>query len=79
MMIAEYNIIFLIFSNILNRREINVNNSNEQLHYEIELILNENLYQRNIITEDIYKKVNEQLLQLIEGCKMKNKILNSRY
>ena len=56
-----------------------MNNSNEQLHYEIELILNENLYQRNIITEDIYKKVNEQLLQLIEGCKMKNKILNSRY
>lgn len=55
-----------------------MNKSSEQLYYEIELILNENLYQKNIITEDIYKKVNEQLLKLIEGCKMKNKVLNNR-
>lgn len=46
-----------------------MNKSNEQLHYEIELVLNENLYKKNIITEDIYKKVREQLLKLIEGVK----------
>ncbi len=46
--------------------------SNEQLNYEVELILNENLYKKKIITEDIYKKVNERLLKLIEICKTRN-------
>ena len=48
-------------------------NSNEQVGYEVELILNENLYKKKIITEDVYKKVNERLIKLIEICKTKNK------
>ena len=52
--------------------------SREQLNYEIELILNENLYKKKIITEDIYKKVNERLLKLIEMCKTINKPSNDR-
>ena len=43
--------------------------SSEQLNYEVELILNENLYKKKIITEDLYKKANERLLKLIEMCK----------
>lgn len=50
--------------------------SSEQLNYEVELILNENLYKKKIITEDIYKKVNERLLKLIEMCKTRNKPIN---
>lgn len=52
-----------------------MNKSNEQINYEIELILNENLYKNKIITEDIYKKVNEKLLNLIKVCKTENRIL----
>lgn len=48
----------------------------EQLNYEVELILNENLYKKKIITEDVYKKVNERLLKLIEMCKTRNKSIN---
>ncbi len=44
--------------------------SNEQIKYEIELILNENMFKKNIITEDIYKRVNDKLLKLIENCEM---------
>lgn len=51
-------------------------NSSEQINYEIELILNENLYKKNIITEDVYKKVNERLIKLIEICKAKNKTID---
>ena len=51
-------------------------NSSEQLNYEVELILNENLYKKKIITEDVYKKVNERLLKLIEIEKKKNKPIN---
>ena len=51
-------------------------NSNEQLNYEVELILNENLYKKKVITEDIYKQVNERLIKLIEICKTKNKPIN---
>lgn len=50
--------------------------SSEQLNYEVELILNENLYKKKIITEDVYKKVNERLLKLIEMCKTRNKSIN---
>ncbi len=51
--------------------------SYEQINYEIELILNENLYKRKIITEDIYKKVNERLIKLIEMSKSNNKLVNN--
>ena len=50
--------------------------SSEQLNYEVELILNENLYKKKIITEDVYKKVNVRLLKLIEMCKTRNKPIN---
>ena len=50
--------------------------SSEQINYEIELILNENLYKKKVITEDIYKKVNEKLLKLIEMYKTRNKPIN---
>lgn len=50
--------------------------SSEQLNYEVELILNENLYKKKIITEDVYKKVNERLFKLIEMCKTRNKPIN---
>ena len=53
-----------------------MNKSKEQINYEIELFLNENLYKKKIITEDIYKKVNERLLKLIEMCKTRNKPIN---
>jgi len=52
--------------------------SSEQLNYEVELIINENLYKKKIITEDVYKKVNAKLLKLIDMYKTKNKpIINS--
>lgn len=52
--------------------------SSEQLNYEVELIINENLYKKKIITEDVYKKVNVKLLKLIDMYKTKNKpIINS--
>lgn len=51
--------------------------SSEQLNYEIELILNENLYKKKIITEDIYKEVNERLLKLIEMYKTRNKPIDA--
>lgn len=47
-------------------------NSYEQLNYEIELVINENLYANKIILKDTYIKVKEQLLKLIEMCKCKN-------
>lgn len=50
--------------------------SSEQLNYEVELILNENLYKKKIITEDVYKKVNERLLKLMEMCKTRSKPIN---
>ena len=50
--------------------------SSEQLNYEVELILNENLYKKKIITEDVYKKVNEKLFKLIEICKTRNQPIN---
>ena len=50
-------------------------NSSEQLNYEIELILNGNLYKKKEITEDVYKKVNEKLIKLIETCKIRNKTI----
>lgn len=46
-------------------------NSNEQINYEVELIIHENLYKKQIITEDIYKQVQERLFKLIAICKTK--------
>lgn len=54
-----------------------MNKSNEQINYEIEIILNENLFKKKIITEDIYKKTNERLLKLIEVCRTKHKTINN--
>lgn len=48
----------------------------EMIKYEIELIINENLYKRNIITEDIYKKINDKLIKLIDNSKLKNNAIN---
>lgn len=42
------------------------------VNYEIELIINENLYNKEIITKDIYIKTKEKLLKLIELTKTKN-------
>ena len=36
----------------------------------------EQLNKNKIITEDVYKRVNERLLKLIEICKTKNKPIN---
>lgn len=38
----------------------------EQIGYEIEIIINQGLYDKQLITEDMYKKANEKLLKLIE-------------
>lgn len=51
-------------------------NSNDYINYEIELIINENLYKKNIITDDIYKKVNEKLIKLIRNSKANKKPIN---
>lgn len=50
--------------------------TSEIVNYEVELIINENLYKRKIITEEIYKKVNEKLIKLIENCKLKTNYIN---
>ena len=50
--------------------------SSEELNYKVELILNENLYKKKVITEDVYKKVNDRLIKLIEMCKTKNRSIN---
>lgn len=45
---------------------------NEQFYYEIEIILNQNLYKRKVIAEAIYKATNERLIKLVEVHKAKN-------
>ena len=50
--------------------------SSEQLNYEVELMINENLYKKKVITEDVFKKVNEKLLRLIKICKTKSNSIN---
>lgn len=39
----------------------------EQVNLEIEILLNKNLFDKKIITEDMYKKVNEKLLKMLEN------------
>lgn len=45
--------------------------SKEEVNLEIEMLLNENLYTKKIITEDMYKKVNDKLLKMIENLNKK--------
>ena len=40
--------------------------SNEKMNYEIEMIINRNLYKKGIISENMYKKVELELLKLSE-------------
>lgn len=45
--------------------------SKEEVNLEIEMLLNENLYTKKIITEDMYKKGNDKLLKMIENLNKK--------
>ena len=44
-------------------------NINTYLNYEIERIINQSLYEKQIITEELYRKVNDLLLSKIEKTK----------
>lgn len=44
----------------------------KKINYEIELMLNQNLFEKKIITEDLYNKVKEKLLNLINNLKSQN-------
>ena len=49
----------------------------EEVNLEIEMLLNENLFTKKIITEDMYKKVNEKLLKMIENLNRKNVVIDN--
>jgi len=49
----------------------------EEVNLEIEMLLNENLFTKKIITEDLYKKVNEKLLKMIENLNRKNVVIDN--
>lgn len=49
----------------------------EEVNLEIEMLLNENLFTKKIITEDMYKKVNEKLLKMIENLNRKNIVIDN--
>lgn len=51
--------------------------SKEEVNLEIELLLNENLYTKKIITEDIYKKASERLLKMLENLNKKKVIIDN--
>lgn len=44
----------------------------EEINIDIELIINQNLYKKNIITSEMYNKVNEKLLKLKNNIKYTN-------
>lgn len=44
----------------------------EEINIDIELIINKNLYEKNIITNEMYNKVNEKLLKLKNNIKYMN-------
>lgn len=44
----------------------------EEINIDIELIINKNLYEKNIITNEMYNKVNEKLLKLKNNIKYVN-------
>lgn len=51
--------------------------SKEEVNLEIEMLLNENLYKKKIITEDMYKKASERLLKMLENLKKKKVIIDN--
>lgn len=51
--------------------------SKEEVNLEIELIINKSLFEKNLITEDMYKKVNEKLLKLLEKIDSRNILINN--
>lgn len=44
----------------------------EEINIDIELIINQNLYEKKIITSEMYNKVNEKLLKLKNNIKYTN-------
>lgn len=44
----------------------------EQINIEIEIIINENLYKKNMITSEMYNIVNEKLLKIKSNKKFAN-------
>lgn len=51
--------------------------SKEEVNLEIEMLLNENLYTKKIITEDMYKKASERLLKMLENLNKKKVIIDN--
>ena len=53
---------------------------NEIIEIRIKILINNNLYKKKVIDEEIYSKVNEKLLKLLNNTKLKiwkgNKIWN---
>lgn len=49
----------------------------EEVNLEIEMLLNENLYTKKIITEDMYKKASEILLKMLENLNKKKVVLDN--
>lgn len=47
----------------------------EEIKIEIEMIINQNLYEKKIITSEMYNKVNERLLKM--KSRFGNEILDS--
>ena len=47
-------------------------NTKEEVNIDIELIINQNLYEKKIITTEMYNKVNEKLLRLKNNIKYVN-------
>lgn len=51
--------------------------SKEEVNLEIEMLLNENLYTKKIITEDMYKKASERLLKMLENLNKKKVVIDN--
>ena len=51
--------------------------SKEEVNLEIEMLLNQNLFAKKIITEDMYKKVNEMLLKMLENLYKKSVVIDN--
>ncbi len=51
--------------------------SREEVNLEIEILINENLYTKKIITEDMYKKTSERLLKMIENVSKKKVVIDN--
>lgn len=43
----------------------------EEANYEVEIVLNRILYEKKVISEDLYKKVEEKLMKLKKICRSK--------